>query len=329
MTDWHALARALNRTMAAHAPGWSDRNDHDPGVTILEVLAYLSENLPYHVKPEDRQNPLSRIDAMHDDSEPFVVHVNGQRWKRVSTLAEAAPGDRVFFVDAATGTITFGDGVRGRAPEPGNTISARYRQGGAGNTSLTVRTTWPLSDEAFRISVRKHGTIQLETCAMLLESWSGRKRPNYFSGKRLSVDDFRDEQTYLVEKCRRHLRTLHGSGIVSGLQVEADVGGQKITVAPGLAIDAHGREIQMNEPATLMIPSQTSSPTLVLVEYVERLVDPVPVSPAGTVEANRIEEGCRVTLASVPDDDRVAIARVSLEQSGWRVDAMFAPPRVK
>ena len=44
MNEWHALADALNRTMASYAPGWTDRNDADPGTTILELMAFLSES---------------------------------------------------------------------------------------------------------------------------------------------------------------------------------------------------------------------------------------------------------------------------------------------
>ena len=234
MTDWDALAQALNRTMAAHAPGWTDHNDHDPGVTLLEVMAYLAESL--------------------------------------------------------------------RSQAPG-----RLRR-------IT------------RASLRKQDTLQPEASAMLSERWSGTKRPNYFSGRLLTVDDVRQEQTYHIEKHRRHLRTLHGFGTVSGLQVEIDASGEGIAIEPGLAIDAHGREIELNEEVTLTIPAGTSSPTLVFVEYVERYVDPMP-APGGTTEASRIEEGCRISLGADPCERGVAIARLVRGMPGWRVDPSFVPPR--
>jgi hypothetical protein len=43
--DWAALARALRRAAARHAPGWTGSNTHDPGITILELLAYALEDL--------------------------------------------------------------------------------------------------------------------------------------------------------------------------------------------------------------------------------------------------------------------------------------------
>lgn len=233
--DWHALAQALNRTMMAHAPGWTDHNDRDPGVTMLEVIAYLGDSLS----------------------------------------SQALGGSR----------------------------------------------------RPSRVSLRKQGTFQPETSAMLSERWSGTKRPNYFSGKLLTVDDVRQEQNYHIEKHRRHLRNLHGFGTVSGLQVEVDANGGTIAITPGLAIDARGREVQLNEDVTLTMPAATSSPTLVLVGYVERYVDPVPASD-GT-EASRVEEGCRISLGADPGESGVAIARLVRETAGWRVDRSFVPPRVE
>jgi hypothetical protein len=45
MTDWVALTQALSRTMSESAPGWTDHNDSDPGITLLEVMAYLAEGV--------------------------------------------------------------------------------------------------------------------------------------------------------------------------------------------------------------------------------------------------------------------------------------------
>jgi len=45
--DWSALARALRCAAARHAPGWTGANTHDPGITILELLAYALEDLAF------------------------------------------------------------------------------------------------------------------------------------------------------------------------------------------------------------------------------------------------------------------------------------------
>jgi hypothetical protein len=331
MNDWRALTQAVARTMAHLAPGWTDRNDADPGITLLEMLAYLAEGLQRERGVvDDGSSAASRIIQALDDydhAEPIVVRVNGERWQHIATLADAQPEARVFTLDEATGTVTFGDGVRGRMPEPGSTISARYRRSGGahGNESIAVRTAWPLPSRAYRISLREEGTVQLEACVILSENWSGRKRPRFFSGRLLTVDDFIEEQQYHLKKHRRHLQTLHGSGIVQGLRVEA--AGDTITIQPGLAIDGHGREIYLDEEVTLTVPSDSKSPAWIVVEYAERTVDPVPISTDGSTEASRIEEGCHVIVASGPCESGVAVARLIREQEGWHVDSSFLPAR--
>ncbi len=40
-----ALAADLARVASAHAPGWTDRADADPGVTLVDLVAFLAENL--------------------------------------------------------------------------------------------------------------------------------------------------------------------------------------------------------------------------------------------------------------------------------------------
>jgi len=60
-----AIAADFRRTLDAHAPEWTDVNDSDPGVTILEVFAFLSENLLYRSGevPERARIPASRAAA--------------------------------------------------------------------------------------------------------------------------------------------------------------------------------------------------------------------------------------------------------------------------
>ncbi len=53
------------------------------------------------------------------------------RWQQVEDMALAPAGMRAFVLDPYAGTVTFGDGRRGRAPAPGDrTIYIRYISGG-------------------------------------------------------------------------------------------------------------------------------------------------------------------------------------------------------
>ena len=70
-------------------------------------------------------------------------------------------------------------------------------------------------------------------------------RNNYFTGKLLTARDFKDEQRYFLDKARRHNLTLHGWGIVCGLEVRPhpNCPDKRLIVTPGVAVDACGREI--------------------------------------------------------------------------------------
>lgn len=73
------------------------------------------------------------------------------------------------------------------------------------------------------------------------------ERNRYFYGKLLTVRDFESEQKYFNDKRRMMNRLLHGSGVLTGLQVVA-VDEKSVSVEMGAAIDALGREIVVPSP---------------------------------------------------------------------------------
>ena len=75
------------------------------------------------------------------------------------------------------------------------------------------------------------------------------KRVNYIHGLVLGVDEFKQEECYLLEKDRLHNRNLHGYGTVCGLKVsqQEEAGGLQIKVDPGLAISPIGQVIQVTQ----------------------------------------------------------------------------------
>ncbi len=138
------------------------------------VLAHCSVNAVEIVaQVVERDQPLGTGDGGADrafrlrgapvDPQSLVVEVwqNGtpEVWRVADTLAGAGRDERVLALDAAAGTITFGDGVRGRLPTAGAVIVARrYAWGGgaAGNLAPgsvktvtpaagTVRHEWPIA----------------------------------------------------------------------------------------------------------------------------------------------------------------------------------------
>lgn len=70
------------------------------------------------------------------------VTVGGSDWPTVSDLDAAGPDDEVVVFDAATGTLTFGDGRRGAIPEPGLHVEADYDAGGGPTGNLPPTADW-------------------------------------------------------------------------------------------------------------------------------------------------------------------------------------------
>lgn len=100
---------------------------------------------------------------------------------------------------------------------------------------------------------------------------TGFERPRYFAGKLVTAEDFELDQRYHIEKRCLLNRMLQGAGIVSGLEVVTGKQGT-VTVAPGLALDPHGREILVSETQQLAIP-EWSEPISVCLLYTEVATD--------------------------------------------------------
>lgn len=74
------------------------------------------------------------------------------------------------------------------------------------------------------------------------------KRVNYTFGLVLGVDEFLQEQTYLMEKDHSQYRLAHGYGTVCGLHVRVAAGTHlEVRVSPGVAINPQGQEIHVQK----------------------------------------------------------------------------------
>lgn len=128
-------------------------------------------------------------------------------------------------------------------------------------------------------------------------------RTHYFSGRLLSADDFLAEQNYLRDTQRFRNLHVHGYGVISGLSVSVRTPGSHISLSPGMAIDAIGREICVLTPIEFTLPS-TKSRCQVSVRYVEAETKPMPSISVGTgleeaTQNSQIEEGVEVVVTPI------------------------------
>jgi hypothetical protein len=271
---------------------------------------------------------------MHDDDriQSFTVRVDDESWSEARTLAEAGPEDKIFVVDSS-GTVVFGDGTSGRRPAASAVVTVCYREGGGegGNTQVSITTRWPPQAGRYIIALASAG-VRIAGAGETVAHFVGDKRLRYFDGQLLSAADLEDEQQYLMRMRHRHNQALHGSGVVTGLAVtvSTDASPPSVVVAPGLALDREGRELELAAPVAVEIRGRDES-LYVIVEYTERATDPEPLPTDNTrTAATRVEEGALIRL-SVDDisDGGVAIGRLVWDPTGWKMDGAFEPSRCR
>jgi hypothetical protein len=156
------------------------------------------------------------------------------------------------------------------------------------------------------------------------------ERPRYYYGQVLGADDFTLEQDYVRHRLRRHQRELHGYGIVHGLAVSVERtpsgSGAQVVVAPGLALDRNGEEIEVTKAASATLPA-LDHPLYVVLLHAERPSRPQP-SAGGGSEFSRIEEGYALSLEATDGGNGVPLVRLLRSRGLWRVDKAFRPGRV-
>ena len=126
---WTKIEPALRDAMAPQSPDWTGFGPHDPGITVLELLAYaLDAAVSYTTIDHERAaRAVARIsDAASRLEVPVAVDVtvDGDRWTHVARLDDVGPEDRVFSLDP-DGRVVFGDGVHGQRPAAGGRVACR------------------------------------------------------------------------------------------------------------------------------------------------------------------------------------------------------------
>jgi len=187
----------------------------------------------------------------------------------------------------------------------------------------TADTDQPQSDESQRHPIPSDGNFP--------STWKPLRRNRYFAGRLLTADDFQAEQDYLLNKQRIHNLSLHGIGVVSGLDVHlhsSDNGGQGlIVVEPGFALDPKGEEIIVCEHQSVSLPANVTT-CFVSVLRVDIPVDDVlAMEGQSDNEPARIEERSSVQVSATVPEDGVTIAKLDQHQSVWRIDPDFHPLR--
>jgi hypothetical protein len=183
-----ALTADIVTIVRRHAPDWTDENDADPGVTLIQLLAWLADALSAYQDQAageaalDTRRKLAHI-AHHVLSDAaMVVTVDGEIWRPVAPKSPGRVDDRTYVVETAedgSATIRFGDAVAGDLPDTGSEVTASY-EFGSGAAGLTVTVRWPPKGRAI--------TVELGAAALAFKP--GADPPRTISGVPTSVTAF-------------------------------------------------------------------------------------------------------------------------------------------
>lgn len=139
------------------------------------------------------------------------------------------------------------------------------------------------------------------------------ERNNYYYGKLLASKDFQREQGYMNDKRRLINRTLHGFGVVYGMDVVA-TDDSSIVLQSGMALDAGGREIVVPKTQVLKLStiegySSLKTDSVCLgIAYEEEPADPVYAvmeTEGDGKKYNHIKEGYKLFLCDYNDCTRI------------------------
>lgn len=114
----------LVSTARADLRNWTDATDHDPGVALLELFAFLGDMLSSYAEAVGRESFLPT---------GLGVVIDDETWEEVASLESSGPDEPHYAVSVAEDGATiihFGDGVHGRRPPVGGGLVVRYRSGG-------------------------------------------------------------------------------------------------------------------------------------------------------------------------------------------------------
>ena len=173
--QWHRLESRLVSTTAQEVPGWTGDNDGDPGLSIIELFAFVAEQLIWRanaIPAHGRSRLLEVTEKLASlsggrDATGRTVFVSGQQWTQANSLADAGPADRVFTV-TEDGTVVFGDGQHGANPSE-STVSVTYRHGGGaagdvGDARLSVTMPWPPRASHHEVVVDPSRGVRIARC---------------------------------------------------------------------------------------------------------------------------------------------------------------------
>lgn len=165
-------------------PGWTDHNDHDPGITFLELFAFLKESQQYHldqIGPRNRQKFLKLLGGVRQERSP--ARTCAAVWARTDGGAGLLPrGTRLLAGDIPFETECAADLSGGRLTDGFVWDGERRwgfqaRSGGKLRLELLGREAAPGSACYFRFDRPWSGALPLRLYFWVSQEWPVARNP--------------------------------------------------------------------------------------------------------------------------------------------------------
>lgn len=150
-------ARATGSRRGASVHGTAKRAIAGEETTSLpgQTFVFVRES---GTEPEDGPT-YELVDRPVLGAEIVVIETDGrdgdewtgtEKWEEVPDFDASGPDDRDYVLDRSRGEVRFGDGVRGKVPEAGRNVGARwYVHGGGTGGNVPASATFRFSDEEY------------------------------------------------------------------------------------------------------------------------------------------------------------------------------------
>lgn len=104
--EYSDIVEDAKKLIPVHSPEWTDHNAHDPGITFLEMLAWLAETYIYQLDWTDETHVRKYLEMMGVRPQPpqsAVAHLAVGLPEGVGTKAKTIPAGQRLHVDDGTG----------------------------------------------------------------------------------------------------------------------------------------------------------------------------------------------------------------------------------
>lgn len=152
------------------------------------------------------------------------------------------------------------------------------------------------------------------------------RRVNPFQGLMIDATVWQDAHEYHRNQIRLHHLSLHGWGIVQGLEIRIGEGSNTLLIESGLAIDPSGNFVIVNYDTPFQVAHREAATLYLVLQFREVLSGPSQLGIEGVGPPTRIVEAFQIQQRDrLPNEACLELARIDFDPAGTPI-ALAADP---